>query len=135
MIFITPENVPKLFDIYFNHIKLDYKKEINDFWISFYNTLIRYIRYENYNLDLFFSILNGVNVDDEKFYNQIDLLIKENTNEKNYLMIFEKYSKVNRKKNKDIIINQQTNHELNLKNHELNLKNHELKELLKKKEN
>jgi hypothetical protein len=44
--FKNPQNISFLFNLYFKHSKFDYKKEINDFWKSFYDSLLNYIKTE-----------------------------------------------------------------------------------------
>jgi hypothetical protein len=123
--FKTPQQVSFLFNVYFKHSKKDYKQEINDFWITFYDSLLKYVKSEK-NIEIYFNLLENVNVYDEKFFKEIHSLIIDCKNEENYSQMIELYFKLYLKL-------RMNDEKIQEKNEKLQVENHDLQNKLNKK--
>jgi hypothetical protein len=130
--FKNPQNISFLFNLYFKHSKIDYKKEINDFWKSFYDLLLNYIKNEK-KIEIYFDILENVTIgdekDSEKFFNNIHSFIIDY---KNYSQIIELFFKLNLKQK--MVFSNQLN-EIQEKNEKLQEKNEKLQNELQDLQN
>jgi hypothetical protein len=123
----SPQNVSFLFNVYFKHSKIEYKKEINEFWITFYDSLLKFIKKEK-NFEIFFELLEKFSVHNSEFFKKILSFIIDK-NEKNNSQIIELFVKLDRKQK---IVNDEILNQLN-EIQEKNEKNEKIQKELEEK--
>jgi hypothetical protein len=107
----TPQNVSFLFNVYFKHSKINYKKEINEFWISFYDSLLIFIQNEK-NIEIYFELLEKFSVENSELFPTKKILsfIIDCKNHENFSQIIELFLKLNLKKK---MVNDEISNQLN----------------------